>query len=268
MRPLSIRAKTLELRCGWMQTRYLVAIVVWVLAAIAYFLLQSSALLAPATDVIFSLASGSITILAFLAARHWGFRGKFGLVHAGLFFGFLLWFLGDATWTIYETILQTRIPYPSIADVFYLAAYFPIAVGIIQFLWTFRSALNKQRALIALGVGLLFLGLTYAFLIGPLLTSTEDFLTKSFDVTYPVLDSMLVVLAVFMLFVFRGGKMAHAWVWISVGLLLSALADISFSLGTLQGWYYSGNPIELIQFSGYLCFALGLDEQRRAIAIS
>lgn len=252
-----------------MQTRYLVAIVVWVLVAIAYFLLQSShALLAPVTDVIFSLTSGSLTILAFLAIRHWGFRGKFGLVHAGLFVGFFLWFLGDTTWTIYETVLQVSIPYPSIADVFYLAAYIPIAIGIVQFLWTFRSALNRRSAFIALGVGLLFLGLTYAFLIGPLLMSSEAFLTKSFDVGYPVLDSMAVVLAVFMFFVFRGGKMAHAWVWISLGLLLSVLADISFSLGTLQGWYYSGHPIELIQFSGYLCFALGLDEQRHAIAIS
>ena len=98
--------------------------------------------------------------------------------------------------------------------------------------------------------------------------SAEGFLSKSFDVAYPVLDSMLVVLAIFMLFVFRGGKMANAWVWISLGLFLSALADISFSLGTLQGWYYSGHPIELIQFSGYICFGLGLNEQRRAITVS
>ena len=251
-----------------MQTRYLVAIAVELLVAIAYFVLQSSALLAPVTDVIFSLASGSLAILAFLATRHWGFRGKFGLVHAGLFVGFFLWFLGDATWTIYETVLQVSIPYPSIADVFYLAAYIPIAIGIIQFLWTFRTALNRQTAFIALGIGVLFLGLTSVFLIGPLLMSAEGFLSKSFDVAYPVLDSTLVVLAVFMFFVFRGGKMANAWVWISVGLLLSALADISFSLGTLRGWYYSGNPMELIQFSGYICFAIGLDEQRRAITLS
>jgi hypothetical protein len=97
-----------------------------------------------------------------------------------------------------------------------------------------------------------------------LVLSTEDLLTKSYDVAYPVLDSMLVVLAVFMFFVFRGGKMAGAWVWISLGLLLTALADIAFSLGTLQGWYYSGHPIELIQFWGYIGLALGFDEQRTA----
>jgi hypothetical protein len=35
-----------------------------------------------------------------------------------------------------------------------------------------------------------------------------------------------------------------------------------FSLGTLQGWYYSGHPIELIQLWGYIALGLGFDEQR------
>lgn len=171
-------------------------------------------------------------------------------------------------WTIYETVLQIAIPYPSLADVFYLAGYIPIAIVITQFLRTFGAALKRQSVFVALAVGLLFLGLTYGFLIGPLVVSTEDFLTKSYDVAYPVLDSMLVVFAIFMVFVFRGGKMVGAWVWLSLGLLLTALADIAFSLGSLQGWYYSGHPIELIQFWGYICLALGLDEQRIASLVS
>jgi hypothetical protein len=248
----------------WMRARYLVGIVVAALITVAYFWLQSSELLAPVTDYVFVLASGICSILAFLVVRHWGFRGKAGLVHLGLFLGIFLWFLGDTAWAIYETVLQIEIPYPSFADVFYLVGYIPIGIAIVQFLWTFRAGLKRQMALVALGVGLLFVGLMCAFLMGPLVVSTEDFLTKSYDVAYPVFDSMLVVLAIFMFFVFRGGKMAGAWVWISLGLLLTALADIAFSLGSLQGWYYSGHPIELIQFWGYLSLALGLDEQRNA----
>jgi hypothetical protein len=251
-----------------MRIRYLVGIVVAVLVTVAYFWLQSSELLGPATDYVFVLASGICSILAFLVIRHWGVRGKVAAVHLGLFLGIFLWFLGDTAWAIYETVLQVEIPYPSFADVFYLLGYIPIAVGIVQFLWTFRVGLKRQGAFVALGIGLLFFGLTYAFLIGPLVVSTEDFLTKSYDVAYPVLDSMLVVLAIFMFFVFRGGKMAGAWVWVSLGLLLNALADIAFSLGSLQGWYYSGHPIELIQFWGYIGLALGLDEQRNAPMVS
>ena len=249
-----------------MRTSYLVGIVAAASVTVVYFLLQSSELLAPVTDYITVLASGICSILAFLAIRHWGVRGKFGLVYLGIFLGVFLWFLGDTAWTIYETVLQIEIPYPSFADVLYLAGYIPIAIGVVQFLWTFRAGLKRQKTFVALGVGLLFLGLTYAFLIGPLVVSAEDFLTKSYDVAYPVLDSMLVVLAIFMFFLFRGGKMAGAWVWISLGLLLTALADIAFSLGSLQGWYYSGHPIELIQLWGYIALALGLDEERTAVS--
>jgi hypothetical protein len=80
-----------------------------------------------------------------------------------------------------------------------------------------------------------------------------------------LLDSIIVVLATFMFFVLRGGTMARAWVWISLGPLLTALADIAFSLGTLQGWYYSGHPSELIYLGGYISLALGFDEQRDSI---
>lgn len=247
-----------------MQSRYLLGIVVGVLVTVVYFLLQSSDLLVPVTDYVFALGSGICSVLAFLAARHWGFRGKLGLVHVGLFLGIFLWFLGDTAWTVYETILHVSIPYPSFADTFYLAAYIPIAVSIVQFLWAFRSGLGRMRGFIALGAGLLLLGLVYAFLVGPIVASPEDFLTKTYDVAYPVLDSIIAVLAIFIFFTFKGGKTASAWAWLSLGLLMSTLADIIFSLGTLQGWYYSGHPIELIQFWGYICLALGFDEQRGA----
>jgi hypothetical protein len=248
--------------CGDVQPRYVAAATIATLVTILYFLLQPSALLIPVTDTVFVLASGTCTLLSLLVAYRWGFRGKFGLVHFGLFLGLFLWFLGDATWAIYETTLGVEVPYPSVGDAFYLAGYVPIAVGLLQFLWAFRAGFDRQRSLAALGISLLAVGLTYAFLIGPLLASSADVMTKTFDLAYPVLDSMLVALALFMSVAFRGGKMAGPWFWISIGLILTVLADITFSLGTLQGWYYSGHPIELIQLFGYIGLALGFDQQR------
>lgn len=141
-----------------MQTRYVVSIVVAALVTVAYFWLQSSGLLVHVTDYVFVLSSGICSILAFLVIRKWGFKGKFGIVHLGLFLGILLWFLGDTAWAIYETVLQIEIPYPSFADVFYLVGYIPIAMGMVQFLWTFRSGLKRESSFAAFGVGLLFLG--------------------------------------------------------------------------------------------------------------
>lgn len=250
-----------------MKPRYVVAIAITAAITVAYFWLQSSQeLLVPVTDYVYVAASGICSILAFLVVRKWGFQGKYGIVHMGLFVGILLWFLGDAAWAIYETILHVEIPYPSLADGFYLIGYIPIAIGVFQFVWTFRSGFKRRWSFAALGVGSLFLVLTCVFLIGPLIVSAEDLLTKTYDVAYPILDSVLVVLALFMFFAFRGGEMANSWLWISFGLLLNAVADIVFSLGTLQGWYYSGHPIELIQFWGYIGLGLGLYDQRGALS--
>jgi len=38
---------------------------------------------------------------------------------------------------------------------------------------------------------------------------------------------------------------------------LTALADIAFSLGTIEGWYFSGHPIEILWFWVYVAMALG-----------
>jgi hypothetical protein len=245
-----------------LRARHVIAIIIAGLMALAYFLLQSSTQwLIPTTDIMAASASGICSILAFLVAYRWGSQSRFGVVHLGMFLGIFLWFLGDTTWVVYETILHISIPYPSFADIFYLAGYVPIAVGVFQFLRIFHASLTRERVVIAFVMGLLSFVFTLLLVIGPLATSSEDFLAKFFDVTYPVLDSILVLLAFLMVFIFRGGKMAGSWLWIAFGLLLNAGADILFSLGTLQGWYYSGHPIELVQLWAYIGLGLGFYEQ-------
>jgi len=248
------------------RAKYVFAIVIAALVSVAYFWWQSWQALAVATDCVYVLASGFCSLLAFLVVRRWGFRGKLGAVHFGLLVGIFFWFLGDLSWTVYETVLRIPIPYPSFADVFYLGAYIPIAVGLVLFLRTFWSGIDRKAFIGGLSLGLFFFLLTCIVLIGPLVMSSEDLLTKFFDVAYPVADSILIVLSIFVLVNFKGGKIAVAWVWICLGLFLAGLYDIMFGLGTLQGWYYSGHPIELVQFYGYICLGLGFYEQRGVLS--
>jgi hypothetical protein len=248
------------------RANYVVAIFIAALVTVAYYWWQSWQALGVATDCVFVLASGFCSLLAFLVVRRWGYRGKLGAVQFGLFVGIFFWFLGDLSWTVYETVLRVSIPYPSFADVFYLGAYIPIAVGLILFLRTFWSGIDRKMFIVGLCLGLFFFVLTCVVLIGPLVMSSEDLLTKFFDVAYPVADSILIVLSILVLVNFKGGKIAAPWIWICLGLFLAGLYDITFGLGTLQGWYYSGNPIELIQLYGYVCLGLGFYEQRGVLS--
>jgi len=234
---------------------------------IFYFMAQSwgAELLASLTDILFISASGVCALLGFFAVYKWSFRGKFGLVYLGLFLGTFFWFLGDAVWGIYEIVLHVSAPYPSIADAFFLAGYVSVFLGTVQFLRFFGKTFTLRRLAVALTLGVAICIGSGTLLIFPLTTASADILTKLFDVIYPFLDSTLLVLALTVLLIFEKGKFARAWLWFAVGLLLAGLGHLAFSYGTLMGWYYSGNPIELLWLGSYLCLGLGFTYQTRDI---
>jgi hypothetical protein len=236
--------------------------------AIFYFIAQSWSreMLISSTDLLFILVSGVCSLLAFLVVRKWGFRGKFGTVHLGLFLGVFLWFLAETVWGAYEIVFHVDVPYPSVADLFYLGGYVPIFLGIVQFLWFFRETFTRRRLATMLLSSLVILVGSGVVLIYPLMNESADVLTKLFDVAYPFLDSFLVIFAVMVAMTFEKRRFGRAWLWIALGMVLAGFGDISFSYGTLMGWYYSGHPIELLYVWSYLSLGLGFAYQTRDLA--
>jgi hypothetical protein len=232
-----------------------------------YFLAQSwpQELLVDSTDLLFMAVSGACSLLGFLVVRKWGFKGKFGVAHLGLFLAVFFWFLGETVWGIYEVVLHVDVPYPSIADSFYLAGYVPAFIGMGQFLWFFRKGFTPRKLAVASLSGLVIVLTCSVVLLYPLMIESADMLTKLFDVGYPLLDTFLVVFAVMTVMSLGKGSFANDWLWIALGLLLSGLGDIAFSYGTLMGWYYSGHPIEILYLWSYLSLALGFAHQTRSL---
>jgi hypothetical protein len=70
-----------------------------VVVALLYFIAQSwnQESLVVSTDLLFIAVSGGCSSLGLLVVRRWGYKGRFGLVHLGLFLAVFLWFLGEAT---------------------------------------------------------------------------------------------------------------------------------------------------------------------------
>lgn len=122
-----------------------------------------------------------------------------------------------------------------------------------------------RRIALSIIFGLVIVGSTFVFLLNTLITEQADIYTKAFDVAYPGLDAILLSLVVAVFLTLKGGKLASSWLWIGLGVLLTAIVDIIFSLGTLQGWYYSGHPIELFWVWGYVSMALGFYDQRTSL---
>jgi len=226
--------------------------------------------LGASTDVLFVLVSGMTAAFGLLVVREdrkgvqslTHLRLRLRRVHFGFFLVILLWFLGECTWTVYGVILGVQVPYPSIADVFYLAGYIPAFLSILGFMRIFQRLVTPLKKIVSALVGLLILGVTAVFLLTPLSVSSSPVFVKAFDLAYPLMDAVLMALVTTRLIAFIGTSLGRPWTWIFCGLLLYSFADIMFSWGTLAGWYYSGHPIELLWLYGYLAFALGFNRQR------
>jgi len=166
------------------------------------------------------------------------------------------WFLGETGWAIYTLVLGVEIPYPSIADVFWLSGYFPLFLALYWYVKTFGFVLSRRTLVILMTTVFVLSVLVSAVLITPILGAEEDSITMLVDFAYPLLDLVLFSVAVLGLAVFLKGNLGKSWLLINAGILSNVGADILFSYMTAQETYYSGHPLELLFHFGYLLFLL------------
>jgi hypothetical protein len=179
--------------------------------------------------------------------------------------GFLMVSLGEVTYSIYALFLGIAIPYPSIADFFWLSSYPLIFVGIAVFLQQFRFAINRKIVTIAISISAVVTGLIAVFLIIPVDSISPDLMTSIVGLAYPILSLGLLFTSIVGILMFRGGAMSRGWRWLALGSILFAIADIGFSYFTATGSWYDGHPFELLFDYGYVCFGLSLYSQLKDI---
>ncbi len=179
------------------------------------------------------------------------------LIWLGYASGISFWFLGEFTWAVYSILLGVPIPYPSIADAFWLVGYPCFLIALSLQSWPFRAALSpRQIAAGLVSVSVLTIGVL-VILVPPIVFGAEELLTKAVSLAYPLLDVLLLVVAVPVFTLFKEGTLWRPSLFVMVGIILTLIADTLFSWTTLQGIYYNGHPLELFYHWSYLAFTLG-----------
>lgn len=224
------------------------------------FLLFASNIISPASA--FLPAFYSLTLV-----RRYGISSKdrFTRVWLYLAVGLFLWVLGEITWSVYTLVLSVSVPYPSVADVFWIAGYLPLVVAILLYIAPFKGALSLKSVLSAVAIALLTDVAVFFVLIGPVFGPTADPSTRLFDFAYPILDMMLLGLSIAGMFLFLPGRISRFWVWLNLGFIFIVIADVLFSYHSALGIYYDGHPLELFYFLGDAAILLGLYEHTRAL---
>ncbi|MGP8126145.1 MAG: hypothetical protein ACLQEQ_09855 [Nitrososphaerales archaeon] len=203
-------------------------------------------------------------ILCFLRYGH-GLRRGFELVWFFFSLGTGLWVVAEITWAVYYFAIRVAVPYPSIADFFYVGGYFPMLAGLAIYGRTFSKAMSRRRLAASLAVICVAAIMALSFVVPLELSTSPTFLKALTDLGYPILDLALFSLTVLALAIFITGSIANWWLLFGVGSVLYVIGDEFFLYQVAAGSYYNGSLDDLIFILGYLTFAFAFYVHRRVL---
>lgn len=204
------------------------------------------------------IISGAAVVVSGLSLeKYWRkAKGKFSTIWLCFTCGLFLWFIGEAAWAGYTLILGVELPYPSVADVFWVAGYIPFFIALWRYVKLFGSALTKKTTALSMAATATLTVIVAVTLIAPVLSAEEDLAAIIMDFAYPLLDLMLFSVAHLGLIIFWRGKLGKSWLLINAAIATDACADILFSYTTAQGIYYSGHMLDVLFDISYLLFLM------------
>jgi diguanylate cyclase (GGDEF)-like protein len=165
--------------------------------------------------------------------------------------GQALFVAGDLVWNWFEIIGDD--PFPSIADVLYLAGYPFIALGLFLMI-RHRLAGGDRGGLVDAAILTTAVAiLSWTFLIQPQAVGADiDPLSLAISLAYPLCDLLLIGVA--MGLVTTPGARTVSFRFLATSLLLLLVADQIYALQNLDGTYVSGGPIDTLYLIAYLLF--------------
>ena len=204
-------------------------------------------------DIGEALAAAIAAVACAWAASNAAGKDRLGWALMGISAG--LWAGGEVVWSIYEVGLGVDVPYPSLADVGFLAAV-PFALAGIRAFWSEARGTSTRWRVWFDGVIVALALTSTAWGFGLRTVYESDSATKALDLAYPVSDILIgtvLILAIRRATQQQKGRMA----FLLAGVACYSIADSAFAFLTAQGAFGSvGNVIDTGWFAGYLLIAL------------
>jgi signal transduction histidine kinase len=202
-----------------------------------------------ARAVVFGL--GALAALAALLFGVWRHRPPVRLPWLLLAAGTAAFLLGDAVFSTLETVGDPRVPFPSPADLLYLAGYPVIAAGLG--ILVARRTRGSERgwlidaAVLAMGIGLAI----WVVVMEPFRAATDvPGLARTVALVYPLLDLIVLALAAGLMLAPGRAATADRLLLGGVGLLLAA--DTAYAVDQLGGTYRSPELVDALWLASYL----------------
>ena len=201
---------------------------------------------------------GSAVILSLIVVKRQKFSGLFGRAYAALAIALALWLVAESIWAYYEIGLGIETPFPSLADLFWIAAYIPLGYHVFSTAKFFGKGVKKHTVLIVSAAGALFLYFYIQAIVGVSeLEGPDALVSLAISIAYPVFDVVLIVPAVLM--VTNAGKGQLTSIpWIFIAWILLVIADSLLGITAVTGFTGEVFHITMTYNAAYLFFTAGL----------
>lgn len=204
-------------------------------------------------DLVIVGVSLAALIFSITAAR--AAQGRLRAAWWALVIGLVSWNIGQLIWTYTELVVR-EVPFPSVADGFFLA--FPVAACVaLLFFWNRHR--RRLRGLILLD-GLIVAG--SLFIVSWCLVMADLFETGRatrleflLSFAYPVSDLVVVTIAAVVL-VSAHANQRPVMTLITLGLISMSVADSGYAFLSAQREYASGDGIDIFWVAGLLMLTL------------
>jgi two-component system cell cycle response regulator len=154
------------------------------------------------------------------------------------------WGIGDTVWT-FTVANDPNPPFPSIADIGFLAVYPPAYVAIFLLVrsrtGSLRGSLWLDGVIGGLAVAALGTAVVFEAVLGAIGGSRAAVAT---NLAYPLADLTLIALVVWALAV-TGWRPDRLWALVTAGLLVFSVSDCLYLYQTATGSYTYGSPTDL-----------------------
>jgi hypothetical protein len=205
-------------------------------------------------------------VMAMLLWRQMKIGVQSRFIWSGLLAGWMCWAIAELLWATYSLLGQD--PFPSPADIFFLAGYIPLAIGFLSRLSKLPQRPDKTQRVLIGTISLVVGGATIIYILLPILQSYDPglFLENLLSIFYPLADLVLLLLVVRLLFTYGPGIYGMAWRLILIGFITVTVSDLFFSYADWNGLYYPDARATLMSTIGvdwmynlsYLLWAFGI----------
>lgn len=208
-------------------------------------------------NIVYGLLYFFAAAICFYGYKRLGSKGR--LAHACRLWGYgmLVWGLGLVVWTYYNLGAGQEVPYPSLADVFFVAFYPLLALGIMHLHSFSTQEKSNYFSLANAPVAIIATFVVLVFLRQPELSAELPLLERATNVAYSLGDAFLLSVAFGNLPAIVHGLKKAYW-WLIASLFVLTAADILFSYRTATETYWNGDISDVLFTIFPVVFSIGV----------